>query len=138
MSYPEKGANYDHTPRFLDRMKRAEGGATDTPMQSVGVPASPEDRAMLNADLPLTQDRANQIYDAYERVGGGQDVSNNQFVKNSQFGISPLSGLSAVRMPTIGGVDTGDKMDADTSDVMPKFLRGLRPKRHGGKVRKGD
>lgn len=39
------------------------------------VMASPADQKMLNADVPMTPDRANQIYDAYKRVGGGQDIS---------------------------------------------------------------
>lgn len=31
---------------------------------------------------------------------------------------------------------TGDKMDADTSANRPSFLRGLTPKKSGGRVRK--
>ena len=56
--------------------------------------ASPEDQAMLSKDEPLTPERANQIYDAYERVGGGKDVSDTQFVKNSQNAGGPFAGLS--------------------------------------------
>ena len=26
MAYPERGANYKHEPKFIERMKRAEGG----------------------------------------------------------------------------------------------------------------
>jgi len=29
MGYPEPGAGYKHTPKWLDDMKRAEGGSTD-------------------------------------------------------------------------------------------------------------
>jgi hypothetical protein len=28
MAYPERGATYKHKPKFIERMKRAEGGAT--------------------------------------------------------------------------------------------------------------
>ena len=44
MSYPERGANYDHKPRFIERMKRAEGGdvsvstAQGENLQSVDAP----------------------------------------------------------------------------------------------------
>jgi hypothetical protein len=31
MSYPEKGAGYSHKPKFIERMKRAEGGAAPQP-----------------------------------------------------------------------------------------------------------
>jgi hypothetical protein len=68
----------------------AGGGTVD---DSGKVFASPEDQQMLNADEPLTPDRANAIYDAYVRVGGGRDVSDSQFVKNSQSGIYPWSSL---------------------------------------------
>jgi hypothetical protein len=40
MSYPEKDANYRHNPKFIDRMKHAEGGAaTNVPLP----PAKPFD-----------------------------------------------------------------------------------------------
>jgi hypothetical protein len=29
MKYPEPGASYKHEPKFIDRMKRAEGGEVD-------------------------------------------------------------------------------------------------------------
>ena len=56
---------------------------------SRGLPASPQDSALLRSDQPMSPEFANQIYDAYQRAGGGTDVSGGQFVKNSQFGIMP-------------------------------------------------
>ena len=29
MSYPERGAGYTHKPKFIERMKRAEGGGVE-------------------------------------------------------------------------------------------------------------
>ena len=106
--------------------KRADGGK---------VFASPEDSAMMREDVPLTQDRANQIYDAYERVGGGKDVSDNQFVKNSQFGAGPLSGLAdglginrSSPSPAIQNVGSSDDMDDDAPPNIPKPMRRLTPR----------
>ena len=31
MSYPERGVTYKHKPKFIERMKRAEGGPTNLP-----------------------------------------------------------------------------------------------------------
>jgi hypothetical protein len=31
MTYPERGATYKHKPKFIERMKRAEGGPTNLP-----------------------------------------------------------------------------------------------------------
>ena len=94
------------------------------------------DRLRRQGESPLlvlmTDGRANDIYDAYERAGGGKDVSGSQFVKNSQFGIGPFSGMAAAaakdNMNRTDNVDVGDDMDADTSMNQPKFMRGKTPK----------
>lgn len=87
---------------------------------SVGVPASMEDRTLLNADAPLTPDRANAIYDAYMRAGGGSDVSDNQFVKNSQFGILPWSQA----MSGIGGSLAGTPFSGIANLLTRGFANG--------------
>jgi hypothetical protein len=74
----------------------ALAGSVGSPLNGSGtqrVFASPQDQAMLNANTPLTADRANQIYDAYQRVGGGTDVSNTWPVQLSQ-GTAPFAGLA--------------------------------------------
>lgn len=38
MAYPEHGASYEHNPKFIDRMKHAEGGACSTPYRADGGP----------------------------------------------------------------------------------------------------
>ena len=39
-------------------------------------------------------------------------------------------------MPVLEGEDTGDHMEADTSANRPDFMRALKPKRDGGRVRR--
>jgi hypothetical protein len=56
----------------------AAPGEVGSTLNGTGTPrvfASPQDQTMLNADVPMSPDRANAIYDAYKRVGGGTDVS---------------------------------------------------------------
>lgn len=85
--------------------------------RSVGVPASPQDLAMMRSDQPLTPEHANQIYDAYQRAGGGTDVSGNQFVKNSQFGA-----FSPQAMGGSGGGSTNPLFQTPGMDQISKML----------------
>jgi hypothetical protein len=43
MSYPEKGATYKHEPKFLERMKRAEGSETAEARYPNEVESHPDD-----------------------------------------------------------------------------------------------
>lgn len=122
MSYPEKGADYKHRPKFLDRAlseeRRAGGGeingdADDQPMQ------------------PLPSSGAGELLEHHS----WQDRMRDD-------GSAPLSDWrgsfadkNPVPMPTIKGEDTGDRMSADTSASKPSFLRSRKPLNHGGKVR---
>ena len=42
--------------------------------------------------------------------------------QNRRFDVPPE------KMPTVKGMDTGDRMDADTASNRPEFTRGLTPK----------
>lgn len=95
-----------------------QGPADITPgaQRSVGVPASPQDLAMMRSDQPLTPEHANQIYDAYQRAGGGTDVSGNQFVKNSQFGAFSPQAMGEADMST-SGVGKRPRLDGSTNPL---------------------
>lgn len=96
-----------------------QGPADITPdaQKSVGVPASPQDLAMMRSNQPLTPEYANQIYDAYQRAGGGTDVSGNQFVKNSQFGA-----FSPQAMGGSGGGSNNPLFQTPGMDQISKLL----------------
>ena len=110
MAYPVKNATYHHEPKFLDRMKKAEGG------HMTAGSASGEGRLQKIA----AQRRADggQV-DPYAEMDNSGDEDTNAAI---------LKSLKPVPMPTVEGVDTGDNMNADTSSNRPKFMRGLTPK----------
>ena len=72
MSYPEKGASYDHNPKFIERMKaaeRADGGiAQGENLQSVEAP--------MKLLRPQPQDLADQAFGrAYRTFGDAYSPS---------------------------------------------------------------
>jgi len=157
MSYPEKGASYDHKPKFIERMKRAEGGvaqgenlqSVNAPLRPLPLPTRPADaeqqqgRVMRQradggaADEPMTP-----LPNTVEKLEHGGTYLQKMRTDPGGRGLSDWRGSfadqSAVPMPTVQSADTGDNMNADTSANTPSFLRGRTPKRHGGRVRKGD
>ncbi len=68
------------------------------------VMASPEDQKMLNADVPMSLDRANQIYDAYKRVGGGTDVSAYAKAADPYAGVAPNATQAQGMMPLLSDI----------------------------------
>ena len=153
MTYPEKNANYDHKPKFIDRMKRAEGGSAEGEnLQSVNAPPRPLPLLTRPADAEQQQGRTMR-----QRADGGAAdepmtplpntaeklEQGGQFLQKMRTdpggrGLSDWRGSfadkKAVPMPTIQGVNTGDNMNADTSANTPSFLRGKKPLNHGGEI----
>ena len=105
MAYPERGADYKHRPKFLDRAIAAEGRAD-------GGAASD------NMDGPYGLQTMDKTFDRMT-VDDTKDPTNDKIFAEP-------------------GPSTGDRMDADTSPSKPAFMRGLTPKRDGGRVRRAD
>ena len=67
MAYPEKGAGYVHKPKFIERMKRAEGGPVNP--ATANVPAS----------KPITPEQAD--YDQRIQQGLWAGITNRKLGK---------------------------------------------------------
>ena len=88
-------------------------------------------------DVKTVADRMNQIKPQYLEYGSHREDRrrNGGRIKHKSDGgeVGPsFAGKPAVPMPTIKGVDTGDRMDVDTSANGSSFLRGKKPLKRGG------
>ena len=110
MTYPESGAKYRHTPKFLDRAMAAERRADGGDVTSNNDPIEP---------MPSTAEKLEQ---------GGTYL---QRMRDDEGG----RGLSDWR-GSFGDNEKPSRVDADTSANRPDFMRAVKPKRDGGRVRK--
>ena len=114
MTHPEKNASYSYKPKFIERMKRAEGGAADEPLEP------------LQNTAEKYEDGGTYLQKMRNDEGGrGLSDWRGSFGNNEK--VAP--------MPIVTGTDTGDNMDADTSANQPSVVRGRKPLNHGGRVR---
>lgn len=113
MSYPEQGAGYHRHPKWLqdavEAEKRADGGEV--------TPAAPE--APADDDL--------MDYRGFKEKLRMDDGSARKDWRGS-FSDREIANMRPVPMPVVENPDTGDRMAADTSENIPKFLRGKTPK----------
>ena len=128
MAYPEKGANYDHKPRFVERMKRAEGG-----------PINADGGAGVDLQSPVNEGSG------YETEYDGETNSAGPSRLTEVLGKPPFQGR---RIDTELNTDTdfGEGHDVKTvadrmTPLKPQYLGGGHRedrRRNGGRVRKGD
>ena len=89
MSYPERGASYKNTPKWVGVMKRAEGGSADGPPIAIRLNANDPDFAMK---APLG--KAGLV------PPEGQQVFGNGTYGPLNINPVPISGSSELATPT--------------------------------------
>ena len=102
MSYPERGASYKNTPKWVGAMKRAEGG--DVTNRASGGPAG--DFYSAGDYGPKTDDNSNAGHDYYGKY------------------MPPSAGAAA---PSSDGVLSGRSNDSDVEETQHRESTGQQP-----------
>ena len=159
MTYPEKGAGYRHMPKFMDRAmaaeRRADGGdvtSNNDPIEPMPSTAEKLEHGGTYLQRMRDDEGGRGLSDWRGSFGDNEKPSRVRADNHKRGGrVRRADGGEVMdgredegllthnerweRMPVLEGEDTGDHMEADTS-ANRTDLRGLTPKRDGGRVRK--